>query len=163
MNDSKHIVYIGLGTNLGDRLANLAAALQALPPSILILEASPIYETSPWGYADQPDFLNQVIKAQTELTPQDLLVYLKQWEVRLGRTPSFKNGPRQVDLDVLFYDDLVFDSLSLTIPHPGIPERAFVLAPLADIAPDFRHPVLDKTVKQLLDAIDIRDVNKISP
>jgi 2-amino-4-hydroxy-6-hydroxymethyldihydropteridine diphosphokinase len=163
MNDSLHTVYIGLGTNLGDRLANLAAARQALPPNVLLLEASPIYETRPWGYADQPDFLNQVVKAQTGLAPMDLLTYLKQCEVRLGRTPTFKNGPRQVDLDLLFFDDLVLDSPTLTVPHLGIPERAFVLAPLADIAPDYCHPVSGKTVKQLLEGVDTTDVKKIYP
>ncbi len=158
-----HIVYIGLGTNLGNRLDNLSAARRALSPDVLLLEASPIYETRPWGYTEQPDFLNQVVKTQTGLAPLDLLAYLKQWEIRLGRTPTFKNGPRLVDLDVLFYDDLVFNSPTLTIPHTGIPERAFVLAPLADIAPDYHHPVLGKTVKQLLGAVDISDVHKIYP
>jgi 2-amino-4-hydroxy-6-hydroxymethyldihydropteridine diphosphokinase len=163
MNHSMHIVYIGLGTNLGDRLANLDAARQSLPPNVMLLETSPIYETRPWGFADQPDFLNQVVKAQTELAPLDLLTYLKQWEVRLGRIPTFKNGPRQVDLDLLFYDDLIFDSPTLTIPHPGIPERAFVLAPLADIAPDLCHPVSGKTVKQLSEGVNLKDVHKIYP
>lgn len=144
-------------------MENLTAARQALPPQVVVLEISPIYETRPWGYTDQPDFLNQVIKAQTVLEPLDLLAYLKQREFRLGRTPTFKNGPRVVDLDVLFYDDLVFDSPTLNIPHPGIPTRAFVLAPLTDIAPEYRHPVSGKTMQELLAGVDSGEVKKIYP
>lgn len=163
MNDALHTVFIGLGTNLGDRMENLAAARRSLPPNVLLLAVSPIYETRPWGYVDQPDFLNQVVKAETELAPLDLLAYLKQWEVRLGRSPTFKNGPRVVDLDLLFYDDLIFESPVLTIPHPGIATRAFVLAPLADIAPDYCHPISGITVRELLAGVDSGDVIKLSP
>lgn len=158
-----HTVFIGLGANLGDRMENLAAARQSLPPDVLLLDISPIYETRPWGYADQPDFLNQVVKAQTELAPLDLLAYLKLWEARLGRTPTFKNGPRVVDLDLLFYDDLIFESPTLILPHPGVPSRAFVLAPLVDIAPDYRHPASGRTMLELLAGVDSQDVKKIYP
>ena len=161
--EMKHVIYIGLGTNLGDRKKNLASARRALSPKVLIIKVSPIYETKPWGYADQPDFLNQVVKAKTDLEPTDLLAFLKQCEVRLGRTPTFKNGPRQVDLDLLFYDDLIFESDALTIPHPGIVKRGFVLAPMADIAPDFIHPQNGKSIKQLLAEVELSEVNKISP
>lgn len=161
--NSYHIVYIGLGTNLGDRMENLAAARHALSPQVILLEASPIYETKPWGYSNQPDFLNQVVKAQTELEPLDLLAFLKQWEARLGRTPSFKYGPRLVDIDILFFDDLILETPALTIPHPEIPKRAFVLAPLTDIAPDMIHPIYGKSIRQLLEKIDLDEVKKIFP
>jgi len=163
MNDSLHILFIGLGTNLGDRWENLASARRSLPPGITILDESPVYETRPWGFTDQPDFLNQVVKGQTELSPLDLLAYLKHREARLGRTPTFKNGPRVVDLDILFYDDLIFESPTLTIPHPGIPIRAFVLAPLADIAPNFCHPASGKKISELIAEIDSQDVKKTTP
>jgi 2-amino-4-hydroxy-6-hydroxymethyldihydropteridine diphosphokinase len=149
-----HTIYLALGTNLGDRLSNLANAIAAMPPQISPLECSPIYETPPWGYTHQPAFLNQVIKAETDLAPQDLLQTLKNLETRLGREPTFKYGPRVIDLDILFYNQVVLETAELTIPHPRMAERAFVLVPLADLAPNLRHPSLQKTVRELLAAVD---------
>ena len=154
------VVYLALGSNLGDRLANLHAAQEALPPAVRVLAASPIYETPPWGYADQPAFLNQALKVETDLEPQDLLKTLKSLELRLGRTPGPRYGPRQIDLDILFYDDLVFEASDLTIPHPRIEERAFVLMPLADLAPDLRHPVSGLTVREMLQRVDRRGIQR---
>ena len=148
------ITYIALGTNKGNREVNLQAARQAFPPHIQILEQSPIYQTEPWGYADQPDFLNQGVNAKTMLSPLELLAYLKEIEKRLGRTPTLRYGPRVVDLDILFYDDLVFENEKLTIPHPRLAERAFVLVPLSKIAPTLRHPVREKTIHELLSQVD---------
>jgi 2-amino-4-hydroxy-6-hydroxymethyldihydropteridine diphosphokinase len=102
--------------------------------------------------------LNQVVQAETSHAPQALLAYLKQLEGYLGRTATFRYGPRQIDLDILFYDDLVLDTPPLEIPHPRLAERAFVLAPLADLAPSLRHPVLGKTVRELLQAADASQV-----
>ena len=130
----KHRVYIALGSNLGDRRANLRNAIDSLPPEVLCLEESPIYETPPWGFTDQPKFLNQVIKTETNLSPGELILHLKGIETRLGRNPSFRNGPRLIDLDILFFDDQVIQQPDLTIPHPRLHERAFVLIPLADLA-----------------------------
>jgi 2-amino-4-hydroxy-6-hydroxymethyldihydropteridine diphosphokinase len=149
-----HLVYLGLGTNLGDRPANLAAARAGLAPDVSILKASPIYESPPWGYLNQPAFLNQVLLVETLLTPVDLLAYLKDLEVRLGRLPSVRYGPRQIDIDILFYDQLILEIAGLSIPHPQLAVRAFVLAPLADLAPDLVHPVLKVTIRELLDKVD---------
>lgn len=158
-----HTVYLALGTNLGDRLENLQAACKTLAPQARLLACSPIYETTPWGYLDQPDFLNQVIEVETELSPMDLLAHLKELEARLGRVPSIHNGPRMIDLDILFYDDLLLDLPTLKIPHPHMAGRAFVLAPLADLAPGLRHPIYNKTIQEMLMECDLQGIQKITP
>ena len=156
-----HTVFIALGTNLGKRKANLRAAIKALPPDVIVLAESHVYETPPWGYEDQPAFLNMAVKAETEMEPEPLLKYLKQLEVELGREQNFRWGPRLIDLDILFYDDLVIDTPPLVIPHPRLHERAFVLVPLEDVAPEVVHPVLQRTVSELLTRIDRQGINRI--
>ena len=153
-----HTVYIALGTNLGQRLDNLRAAIEALTPDVRVLAESHVYETPPWGYEDQPAFLNMVVKVGTDLEPEPLLKFLKRLEVELGRELNFRWGPRLIDLDILFYDDLTLDTPPLVIPHPRLHERAFVLVPLADVAPDLIHPVLQQSVSDLLAEIDTQGI-----
>ena len=154
-----HSIYLALGTNLGERLENLRLAVEAFAPQINVLAKSSIYETEPWGYADQPAFLNMVVCAQTDLSPRDLLGRLKELEVSLGRIPNFRNGPRLIDLDILFYDDLCLDTPGLVIPHPRLQERVFVLVPLVDVAPGLLHPILGRSMAQLVENLDTSGVN----
>jgi 2-amino-4-hydroxy-6-hydroxymethyldihydropteridine diphosphokinase len=153
-----HIIYLALGSNLGDRLANLRKAIATLPSRVQPGVQSSVYETEPWGYSDQPAFLNQVLKASTTLNPSDLLAFLKETELALGRQETFRFGPRLIDIDILFYDDLVLETPKLTIPHPRIAERAFVLVPLAEIAPELYHPVSGRTIQQLKTDVDASSV-----
>ena len=149
-----HKVYLGLGANLGDRPGYLNQALQRLGAYANVEQVSPWYETKPVGYGEQPDFLNLACFITTALSPLQLLRSLKDTERQLGRQASFRNGPRPIDIDILLFDDLVVDSPDLTIPHPRMNERAFVLAPLADIAPDMVHPIQHLTVREMLERID---------
>ena len=149
-----HTVYIALGTNIGDRAENMQQALKELESIMQVEERSPIYETPPWGLVDQPDFLNQVVRGETELSPVELIKALKEIEAEMGRVPTIRYGPRLIDLDLLFYDDLVFETEKLSIPHPRMRGRAFVLVPLADLAPEIIHPVYGETVIEMLAEVD---------
>ena len=155
-----HTIYIALGTNLGERMNNLRTAITKLSPDVIVLAESHVYETPPWGFEDQPAFLNMVAKAETGLEPEVLLGYLKQIEVELGRERNFRWGPRLIDLDILFYDNLIIESPPLIIPHPRLHERAFVLVPLADIAPDVVHPVLGQSVLKLLSKLSTAEIEQ---
>lgn len=154
-----HNIFLALGSNLGDRLANLETAIQGMPPGIHVLKRSSIYETPPWGFEDQPAFLNMVLQAETQLSPWKLLKFLKTLESDMGRQPTFRNGPRLIDMDILFYDQLVSEQSGLVIPHPRLTERAFVLVPLAEIAPYLMHPLLLVTIQELLAGVDSQEIN----
>jgi 2-amino-4-hydroxy-6-hydroxymethyldihydropteridine diphosphokinase len=160
-NFHKHTVYLSLGSNLGDRLQNLKETLTALSPQMDVKAKSRVYETPPWGYEDQPRFLNQVIRVQTYLEPETLLKHIKRLEVALGRKATFRNGPRLIDIDILFYDDLLLNTPALTIPHPHLHERGFVLLPLMDIAPDFVHPSLQKSVREMAATCDLGGIQEV--
>lgn len=159
---NNHIVYLALGSNMGDRLENLKEAIAALPPQMVVKAKSHIYETLPWGYEDQPKFLNQVLKAQTYVEPEPLLKHIKRLEIALGRKPSFQNGPRLIDIDILFYDDLVLNTPALTLPHPRLHERGFVLLPLMDIAPDLVHPVTKKSVREMVAFCNLGGIQQLA-
>lgn len=152
-------VYLSLGTNLGNRELNLAAVRNALPPEVNIMDSSPVYQTEPWGYLDQPDFLNQVLAVETSLSPDGLLDYVKGIEKRIGRTPSVRFGPRIVDIDILFYGDRIIAEEDIEIPHPRLKERAFVLIPLADLAPDLIYPGTNYSISDLLLNVDLSGVD----
>jgi 2-amino-4-hydroxy-6-hydroxymethyldihydropteridine diphosphokinase len=155
-------VYLALGSNLGDRMGNLASAVERLSESITIRKVSSIYETEPVYYKEQPLFLNAALSGLTELDPFDLLRFVKGIESELGRQPSFQNAPRLIDIDILFYGDQIIDTLELTIPHPRIAERAFVLVPLTEIASEIVHPLIHKKVKDLLLVVnELSGVKKI--
>jgi 2-amino-4-hydroxy-6-hydroxymethyldihydropteridine diphosphokinase len=149
----QHRVYLALGSNLGDRRHNLEAALQALPPEVTVTAVSQLYETAPAYVLDQPAFLNLVVEAETALSPTELLAHLQRIEKGLGRERTLRYGPRLIDLDILFYEAQVLDLPGLTIPHPRLHERSFVLRPLADIARDFIHPILKRPIRALLAAL----------
>lgn len=146
-------VFLGIGSNLGDREENLAQARDSIESFAQIEAVSPVYETDAWGYEEQPAFLNQVIHIKISLSPQALLRRIKRIEKDLGRKKSFRWGPRLIDIDILFFADYIIESASLTIPHKELHKRAFVLVPLADIAPDFVHPVFNQTVSALRDTL----------
>src|SRR5579885_762596 len=158
-----HRIYLSMGSNLGDRRGNLAAAIQRLYTMMEIEKVSSVYETEPVGYLEQPRFLNIAVAGTTRLSPQEFLKRAKEIETALGRQETIRNGPRPIDIDIIFYDNLMLDSEPLTIPHPRMAERAFVLAPLAEIAPEVVHPALGSTARELLAEVPQEGVKKIAP
>ena len=146
---ASHLVYLALGSNLGERAANLRAAVARMAEQVVVERVSSVYETAPAYLLDQPRFLNAALRGRTALAPIDLLAFLKQIERELGRVGGVRFGPRAIDLDILVYDDLALDGEALTIPHPRMAERPFVLVPLAEIAPDLRPPGWPRPVGEL--------------
>ena len=146
-----HNVFIAIGTNLGDKEENIRQSIKKMEQNnIHIIKKSNVYKTMPYGYKNQPVFLNCVVQAETMLSPEELLYVLLSIEKQMGRKRKIHWGPRIIDLDIIFYDNLIINSSNLKIPHPDMQNREFVLKPLCDIAPNFVHPVLHKTVKELL-------------
>jgi 2-amino-4-hydroxy-6-hydroxymethyldihydropteridine diphosphokinase len=145
------IVYIGIGSNLGDRQKSCLRAIELLQErGIVVTKKSSLYETEPWGYKDQPQFINMAIEGETEFNPKELLMVLKNIEREIGREESLRWGPRKVDLDILLFDTIILTEDSLEIPHPLLHKRDFVLKPLCEIASDIHHPLLKMSISDLL-------------
>jgi 2-amino-4-hydroxy-6-hydroxymethyldihydropteridine diphosphokinase len=156
------IVYIALGSNLGDRAENLRQAREQIgAPDLRVLRASSIYETAPRDVEDQPWFLNQVIECETDLFPRQLLARLQKIEKAMGRTRTSAKGPREIDLDILLFGDAVIKAPELEIPHPRMTERRFVLEPLAELAPEKRHPGTRRTVREMLKDVTGQAVKRV--
>jgi 2-amino-4-hydroxy-6-hydroxymethyldihydropteridine diphosphokinase len=154
-------VYIALGSNIGNREANIKQAFDLAKEKTKIIKASSLYETKPMYIEDQGLFLNCVAKVETDLEPKELLNFLKSIELKLGRKTVKRNGPRIIDLDILFYGNLILGENDLQVPHPKIGERAFVLVPLAEIAPNLIHPVNKKNIAKILSELEY-DKSEIS-
>lgn len=144
-------VVLGMGANLGDREAGLRAALRALPPEVRILGISSVFRSDPVGLEDQPEFWNMVVSGESTLEPHALLERVHAIETALGRRRTFRNAPRTLDIDVLLYDDIVLSTPELTVPHPRMLERAFVLRPLVELLPDASHPVTGRAFTEHLE------------
>lgn len=154
---------IALGSNIGDRLGTMRQAVMLLEErSLRISASSDVFETPPWGMENQPRFLNACVLAETDILPRALLELLLNIESDLGRIRRYKWGPREIDLDLLFYDDQVFNESGLVLPHPQMHRRAFVLVPLVQIAPDWRHPVLGKSIRELAGSLDASSIIRIT-
>lgn len=152
MSHAPHTVYLALGSNVGDREGSIRKALSLLGDKVKIDKVAKVHETEPWGHADQPLFLNAAARGATVLSPHQLLDFAKEIEAKLGRQKRFRNGPREIDIDIIFYDGLVLESGDLQIPHPRMHERDFVLKPLLEIDPEFVHPALKMSLRELQEA-----------
>jgi 2-amino-4-hydroxy-6-hydroxymethyldihydropteridine diphosphokinase len=155
-------VYLALGSNLGDRRANLDRAIELLGQAgVRVLRRSSIFDTEPRYLADQPRFLNQVIECETGLFPRQLLAATRGAEHAMGRKPAARNGPRLIDIDILLFAKSVVNLPGLVIPHPRMADRRFVLEPLSELAPTLRHPVTRRTVSEMLAAVIDQSVRKV--
>ena len=158
-----HKVFLGLGSNVGNKIENIKKAINLLQEKINNIEVAPFYVSKAVGYENQDDFVNTVLKGYTKLNPFELLEFTKQVEKQVGRIYRFHWGPREIDIDILFYDDLVINTEDLVIPHPRIQERDFVLMPLMDLEKGFMHPNLNVSVEELLRNLENKSIkNKIT-
>ena len=156
--------WLGLGSNLGDRAENLRRAVELLEERLAAqVVVSSVYETMPWGYADQPWFLNLACRVDAGMEPHELLAAAQDVERLLGRAPTFRYGPRVIDVDVLLYGNCIIDTDDLRVPHPRLSERAFALAPLAELAPSLRHPELGASMRELLERLPRSEREGVTP
>lgn len=154
MSGTDTVVYLGLGANLGDRRGNLSAALRGIEPAVRVDAVSSLYETAPVGPQDQPAYYNAACRGATSMRPRALLDHVKAVERQLGRSEGPRWGPREIDIDILLFGIEVVEEEGLTVPHLELANRAFVLAPLAEIAAHLLHPLLDKSIEELAAAVD---------
>ena len=163
MKNDMHQIFLALGSNVENRKQHIETAIVLLREKVHDITVAPLYETKPRYFENQHNFLNTVLSGFTDLEPQELLQFTKTVQKKVGRVERFRNGPREIDIDILFYDKVVYKDVVLEIPHPLIQERDFVLLPFSDINPDFSHPVLKKTIRELLDTLpeEQRSVIKI--
>lgn len=144
-----HKIFLGLGSNVGDKKSNIKKAIKFLEEKVDNIIVAPIYETKPWGYKNQDNFFNTALRGETSLLPFQLLNFIKEVEKKVGRKKRFRYGPREIDIDILFYDNLFLKNKRIEIPHPQLHKRDFVLKPLLDLETDFIHPVFKKTIQEL--------------
>ncbi len=163
MNSEKHFAFLLLGSNMEKPAAQLKKALALIDKRIgQVINKSSVYTTAAWGFTDQPDFLNQVLKVATVLEPEECMQTVLEIEKEMGRIRTTPNAPRTIDIDILFYDDLILDKPILTLPHPAIAKRKFVLVPMQELAPEYIHPVLNKNISEILNVCsDTLDVSKM--
>ena len=148
-----HTVFLALGSNIENRKQHIEKAIVLLREKINDITVAPLYETKPRYFENQNNFLNTVLSGFTDVEPQELLQFTKTVQKKVGRVERFRNGPREIDIDILFYGNVVYKDEELEIPHPRLQDRDFVLQPFSDINPDFSHPVLKKTIRELLDTL----------
>jgi 2-amino-4-hydroxy-6-hydroxymethyldihydropteridine diphosphokinase len=146
-------IFLALGSNIENRKQHIETAIALLREKVQDITVAPLYETKPQYFEDQQNFLNTVLSGYTDLKPWELLQFTKTVQQEVGRVERFRNGPREIDIDILFYDNEVYKGEELEIPHPRLQERDFVLQPFADLNPDFFHPVLKKTIRELLNRL----------
>ncbi len=158
-------VFLGLGSNIGKKKRNILNAIELLKKNenIEVKDISKFYSSPPYGFEEQESFVNCVVEIYTDFTPQKLLEEIKKMEKALGRKPTFRWGPRIIDIDIIFYNNLILKEKNLEIPHPDIQNRAFVLVPMAEIDSEFVHPVLNKTIYQLMNELDLREILQLKP
>lgn len=159
MRDKLHTIFLGLGANVGDKKANIKNAIELLKEKIKDVVVAPIYLTKPWGYKEQDNFLNTAIKGNTSFSPLELFKFVKDIEKKVGRIERFKWGPREIDIDIFFYDNLIYKDNILEIPHPRLHERDFVLKPLTDLDLNLEHPIFKKKVFELYKDLSKEDAS----
>lgn len=150
-------IFLALGSNVGNRKKNIEEAILRIGKEVSVIKVASIYETSPVGFKDQNNFLNTVVQVKTDKDPVGLLLYIKEIEEQIGRIKRFRNGPREIDIDLILFEDIVLNSDSLNLPHPRLHLRDFVLLPLNEISSKIVHPVLGKSIKELVEEVNEGD------